>query len=695
MVAAPRDVLITGMGAVSALGAGQEALWDAVASGRDGIAPLLRFPTAAFRVRTGAVVAACATAESIEGADALELCRRFAHAAIAEALRDAGLPDPRVRRERIALVLGTGAGGPRQPVHEIADELARSFGFAGPCLTVSNACSSSTAALGVGRDLLAMRAADVVIAGGSDVLSPEVFAGFHALGVLSPERCAPFSLPAGTTMGEGAGFLVLERAPEARARGARTRAALGGYALSGDAFHETSPDPTGSGIERAVRGAIADASLSADAIGYVNAHGSGTAANDPAEWRGIQRALDASARALPVSSTKGALGHAQGAAGALEAIVTLLAREHGMAPPTLNYSGPRPFAPADPIGQPLPRACEWTHALSVNSAFGGANAAMVLSRDETTRPTPERRQVAVLGAGGVGAWGHDGPLPIRADRAALRGRVPPFAIERLVRTADPRGLDPLSRYLIAAAHLAMADAGSAYGASAGERTGLFVAANRPSPHSTEEFYGSISTRGLPGLSAPAFTRIVLNAAAGFCSKVLGLRGPLSTLSCGPGGALLAMALAAEYVATHADADRIVVGGAGEAAASDDAPAGDGAVCVVLGAGAPSGNGAAARNGKGADARNGNRAAGIRLAGWGIAGYGALDDAVTRAGGTDDAGPTFREADWRAEPACGEDALAPALAFAAALRALRAGEAREALVTSDPHGATTVALRLTR
>ena len=690
MRAACRDVVVSGMGAVCALGRGQEALWKAIEEGRDGIEPIRRFSTDGFRVRTGAVVADCASLVTLDPNSTERLCRGFAEDAALEAMRDAGVERSGALPARMGLVFGTGLGGLGRPIHLLAEDLARRLGLRGPCLTVSTACSSSTGAIGVARDLLANDAVDLVLAGGSDVLSPEVFAGFHALGVLSPAKCAPFSRPLGTTMGEGAGFVVLERASSARERGARVRVFVSGYGLSGDAFHETSPDPTGSGVERAVRGALADAALTPGDIGYVNVHGSGTEANDPSEWRGIQRGLGQRALQLPLSSTKGALGHAQGAAGVLEAIVTVLAMEHGVVPPTLHYAGPRPHSPADPVGEPRPRALVYEHALCLNSAFGGANAAVILSRSGRVRGAAPRRPVNLAGVGLVGPYGLGVRQFLDAGRRgdAAQGRVPPFSFEQIVPTAESRGLDPMSRFLTASAALSLADAGVPRRGRTGDRIGLFVGASRPSPSSAREFRQSIEERGLRGLSAAAFTRIVLNAPAGFCSKLLSLRGPLTTITTGPGSGLVAIALAAEFLSTREEVDWIVAGAASEQdpGGPGDAsrPGAEGAACMTLGAGPALGSGAAE--------------AGVRVEGWGFAGRGGLSDAIARARCSPGAAPAgaealFSESDWVVGEPGSEDPVASALACAAAVLALQEGGVERALVTSSADRATTVALLL--
>ncbi|HSQ60236.1 MAG TPA: beta-ketoacyl-[acyl-carrier-protein] synthase family protein [Acidobacteriota bacterium] len=701
---ARRDAVITGLGAVCAVAPDSESLWDAVASGRNGIGPIRRFPVESFRARNGAIVESCADPSAAEALGSDGLCRRFAVEAATEAIRDAGLDRLRVARDRIGFVFGTGLGGSRQAIDVLAGGVADDLDLRGPRIVVSTACSSSTCALGLARDLLAMGAADYVVAGGADVLSAEVFAGFHALGVLSPAKCAPFSHPFGTTLGEGAGFVVLEREEVAARRGASRRAVFSGYGLSGDAFHETSPDPTGAGVERALRGALRDARLAEDSIGYVNAHGSGTEANDPAECRGIRRGLGAHARRIPISSTKGTIGHAQGAAGVLEAIVTILAMEHGVAPSTQNFAGPRPHAPEDPVGGPCPRAWPYEHALCLNAAFGGANAAVVLSRSPRASSVANPRPLAIFGVGLVGPWGCgiEAFEPWREHDPPASRRVPPFDLRPFLPRADPRGLDPMSRFLLTAAALALGDAGVEPHGEVRDRTGLFVGATTPSPESVSAFHRSIRDRGLSGLSASAFARIVLNAPGGFCSKLLSLRGPHATITTGNGSGLAAVVLAAEYMSARDDVDWIVAGGVHEAPNESIEGMGDrsgaaleGASCLVIGDGrAPAGDG---------------RAPAIRIAGWGVAGPGRSADAVERAraaarGGENGARVTPAAEGLFAASDDGrngrndrddEGAVRSAAACARAVLALRRGSAERALVVSDSDHGSSIAVLLTR
>ena len=665
-----RDAVITGLGAVCALAEDCEQLWSAVTECRSGIGPIQRFSTDGFEVGLGALVERCNVPQGATRDLTGNLCRRFATQALREAMRSASLHGASVPPDRIAFVFGTGIADLAGTVHEIAEEVADDCGLGGPRLTISTACSSSTAAIGLGRDLLMMGAADVVIAGGSDVLTPEVFAGFHALGVLSPGKCAPFSRPAGTTLGEGAGFLVLERQTHAASRSAAVLAGLVGYGLSGDGWHETSPDPKGAGVERAIRAALRDATLDAADVEYVNVHGSGTEANDLSEWLGIQRALGGRARAIPVSSTKGALGHAQGAAGVLETIVLLLARARDLVPPTLNFSTPRPHAPPDSVPGPAPRAARWSYALKLNSAFGGSNATLLVSRSASPRPSVQRAPVCLLGFGGVGPNGSgDDAFPTRARGHGEGARVAAsFVFEDVLPDTDPRGLDPMSRFLTAAAALSLRDAGLPIRGALRDRTGLFVGQLRGSPASITTFQRSIEERGLTQLSPSAFARIVLNAAAGACSKLLSLRGPLSAFTTGEGSGLAAIVLAAELLGTRHDVDAMVAGGCDEHAPPSIGETPDydeGAACVAL------------ANARGIAHATSPPAAWMQA--WAVLGPGQLRAAIERVTSVVATGArisTVRVEDMAAGP--GANA---ALALAKAARTLRGGGTELALVTS--------------
>jgi 3-oxoacyl-[acyl-carrier-protein] synthase II len=677
-------VIITGRGAVSAHGVGVHALRDALMSGREGIDAIRRFETANFGVRTGATVPEFAGSDFAAWSSE-ELCVAFARAAAREAWLDAGFEFPPADPTRVALVNGTTFGGPDGGIPKVTTAVAKHLGIEGPQLTVCTACSSSTNAIGVGRELLLDGIADVVVAGGVDALFAEVFAGFHALGVLNRERCSPFSQSIGTSLGEGAGFLILESRTHANQRGMRSGLSITGFGSSGDAYHETTSDPTGSGVARALRGAIADAGLAPEKIGYVKAHGTGTAANDPAEWRGIQTALGAHAEQVPVSSLKASIGHGQAAAGALECIGTAEGMDRGVLFPTMHFSAPRRDCPTDPLGDAEPRIQEIDHAVCLNSAFGGSNAALVLSRDAAEFER-ERRIVRILGIGCVTPFG-----------AGLTGSgVGGAAIEPeladLVPSADPRGLDPAARYLTEAAALALQDADLVPRGKLRDQIGLFVGMTRPSTESMQAFSDSIEERGLEKLSANAFSRVVVNASGGSCSKFLGLRGPHLTMSSGLGSGLTALVLAAQSLAMRNDASYMVAAGVDELLGTKSSTAeSEGAGCLLLGAGDESKDG-------------------IVVRGWGIAAAmtpdRAIESALARARLSRDsidlvsvcgsnvldgfegiAVVTLPTILANAESASGSWGCVQAF------NALRNGEARTALVVSDEGGSLSAAVVL--
>jgi 3-oxoacyl-[acyl-carrier-protein] synthase II len=326
---------------------------------------------------------------------------RLALAAAAEACRHAGLEGS--LRERTALAVGTTTGGMGDteeayrrrragsdrrfrlsrfvgtPQSTAGAVVSQALGVFGPRLTLSTACSSSALALGVAADLVRRGDAPVALVVGTDAFCRLTCAGFGALQAVDPEPCRPFDRGRrGLSLGEGAGALVLERRDHAQARGATVLALLRGWGVSADAHHVTAPDPDGRGAETALRAALTAADLSADRIDYVNAHGSGTRQNDAVEVAVLRRVFGARLGALPVSSSKSQIGHTLGAAGALEAIATVVALTHGVVPPTVSLREPEwpdlDFVPV--AGRRSPLAV----AASSSYGFGGHDVTLILSR---------------------------------------------------------------------------------------------------------------------------------------------------------------------------------------------------------------------------------------------------------------------------------------------------------------------------
>ncbi|MEO8198152.1 MAG: beta-ketoacyl-[acyl-carrier-protein] synthase family protein [Thermoanaerobaculia bacterium] len=397
-------IAITGLGAVSGYGAGTAALWKGLASGTSAIGPFSRFEHARFRTQfaseAGEPAATAGPARS-------SIADRFALAAAREALAQAGLPS-QLDDLSCGIYFGSSTGGMFESESYFADLLgeprrasrigrltaqqtcspgetvARAHGVRGPVQTVASACASAT--LAMGNALAALRAGDidVAIAGGSDSLCRLTYAGFNSLRAVDPKACRPFRAEReGMSIGEGAAVLVLESAASASARGARVLGWLVGAGASCDAHHMTAPDPQGAGIARAVEAALADASLSADDIDFVNVHGTGTPHNDAAEANMLRAVFGERLSTLPLTSSKGAIGHYLGAAGAIEAVATMLCFLHGAVHPTPGEGAVDPAMNLDlVIGRPRPVPGA-RFALSTNLAFGGTNAAIILGSGQT------------------------------------------------------------------------------------------------------------------------------------------------------------------------------------------------------------------------------------------------------------------------------------------------------------------------
>jgi 3-oxoacyl-[acyl-carrier-protein] synthase II len=576
------------MGVASPIGVGCAAFWESIAAGRHAIRPVERFETSDYDVHVAAALSVASMAE-IRGRErehAADPCAALAIVAAREALAASRLLD-RVASARVAVVLGTSAGGlssrsayeltpedeaarrhellERSAFHLQTAAVARALGIDGPRLTVSTACASSVHALIHARALLAAGRADAVLVGGVDVLVEELFAGFAAMGAMSTAACAPFSEPIGMNVGEGAAFLVVEVDAEASEDGEERAQVLGvidGLGASADAFHATAPEPTGAGIARAIVAAMSDAEIAAPDVGYVNAHGTGTDANDVVECRALRLALGPRADEIPVSSTKGYFGHALGAAGMLEIVATVLAMREGVVPPTLHHRGDRGGGPKDPVATGTPRPHDHGHALSLSLAFGGTNGVAAISRStarrlpRTARPPRDRDGVVVLGVSTLAAHGSGDPtsalelLP-KAERPAL---VPDAALDEALRGHDRRGFDRCTELALGAATLALRDSGLRLRGALRDRAGIVAGAPRLAWGSADAFWGSIRARGYARASAPAFSGLVMNAPAGAVSRALGLRNVLSVVAAGTCSALAAFVAAADLLSTRSDVD---------------------------------------------------------------------------------------------------------------------------------------------
>jgi len=403
--AAPHpEIAVTGLGCVTALGENTTSTWDALCAGRSARAPLTAIAVEGCRVTEGAQAALPIWPPWPEKAlRRLSRSARLALPAVHQALAGAGLLDARglCLLPRLEMSVSTTACGMEKgeeflralwgkpPRTGQSSRVAQyqsqaqigaihdAFGFDGPVMTVANACAGGGNAIGHAADLIRTGMAEIVLAGGYEALSELVFAGFDGLQSLAPEACRPFDRGRrGLMLGEGAAFLVLEKASHARARGANILGYFAGYGHTTDTHHLTQPAPDGAPLERAMRRALEQSNLHASQIGYVNAHGTGTPFNDGAEAQAFHRVFGSGQTKL--SSTKAALGHTLGAAGAIEAVLCLLALQTGQLPPQINLLDPEPLLAEDLVAHGEKSAL--SAAMSVNLGFGGSNAAVIFTR---------------------------------------------------------------------------------------------------------------------------------------------------------------------------------------------------------------------------------------------------------------------------------------------------------------------------
>lgn len=403
----PRRVVVTGLGVISALGPDCPAFWQALSQGHCGIAPIESVDRGLLRFENGAEVRGFEPGAHFDPAQValLDPFAQFAVVSAREAVRDAGLDAGYELGDRTAIITGSCVGGqstqeegfgflyregrsrlppytvPRVMANAGASQIALENGITGPAFTVASACSSSNHAIGLAFHMVRHGMAERALAGGSE--APFSFGhlkAWEAIRAVSPDTCRPFSRDRrGMILGEGGAMLVLEPLDAARSRGAAIHAEIVGFGMSSDSHHITQPSPDGAA--RAMQAALADGDLRPEQIEYINAHGTGTAANDPAEARAIHQLFGPHAKRLAVSATKSLHGHALGAAGALEAVATILALRNGLLPPTANFAEPDPECDLDVVPNTA-RPAAVVYALSNSFAFGGLNAVLAFRRWE-------------------------------------------------------------------------------------------------------------------------------------------------------------------------------------------------------------------------------------------------------------------------------------------------------------------------
>jgi len=413
MVEGLQRVVVTGLGAVTPIGNTVADYWTGLTSGRNGVASITLFDASAHACRFAAEVKDFDPSGYLEAKEAKRWDRfcKFGVVAAKQALADAGLEINESNAERIGISIGSGVGGlltMETQAHVLADKgpgrvspftvpmmipnmatglAAIALGAKGPSSAVATACAAGSNAIGDAFRILQLGKADAMICGGAEsAITPLGVAGFASAKALSFRNDDPATASRpfdrerdGFVIGEGAGILVLETLAHAQARGATVLAELVGYGTTCDAHHITAPTPGGVGGAAAIKLALADAGLAPENVGYVNAHGTSTPANDSNETAAIKSALGARALQIPVSSTKSMTGHLLGGSGGIEAVASVLAIRHGVVPPTINYANPDPDCDLDVVPNTA-REATLDAVLSNSFGFGGHNVCLAFRR---------------------------------------------------------------------------------------------------------------------------------------------------------------------------------------------------------------------------------------------------------------------------------------------------------------------------
>ncbi|MCM1165956.1 MAG: beta-ketoacyl-[acyl-carrier-protein] synthase family protein [Lachnospiraceae bacterium] len=530
-----RRVVVTGLGLVCALGENVGECWSAAVNGVTGIREVKSVNTDGCYANVGAEVAAASSELSGEDYDRSSLlCIKAA----GEALADAGYEVSEENSDRIGVIVGNCVGGAasidkyftdelkngggnksdilKMPAAAIANNVAKHFGLNGTTANIVNACAAGTISLAYAADLIRAGKADAFVAGGSDSFSSLAFAGFHALHALDERSCSPFNRSSGITLGEGAGVLIIESYEHAKARGAKIYCEVLGSGVSSDAHHITAPDPEGKGQMLAINRAIANSGLTPNDIDYINAHGTGTAKNDEAEFLSLHTIFDGNDH-LSVSSTKSMTGHCLGAAGSIEAVLTVKAVCENAVPPTVGYAEEdlgtlKEKAGAIDFVPNTKRERTINYAASNSFAFGGNNASIVFAKEP--REIPDRTNGDKIYVTGIGGFITKGRVDITADDYKRYG----------IKMAFYRKLDRFSQLQLLSGMQALDDAKITVSEENERDIGIVVGTADGPMTEIVGFQKNVIENGTANGSAFSFPNTVYNAAGGYFSIFAGIKG---------------------------------------------------------------------------------------------------------------------------------------------------------------------------
>lgn len=526
-------IVVTGLGLVCGIGGNVEECWRNALGGVSGIKPVQRFDTAACYAHMGAEVRLSDPALCEENLDrSARLCIRAAR----EALDDAGL-DP-FGSERVGVILGSCVGGaasidkyysgegdasdiPKMSASALANSVARYFHLNGPTATIVNACAAGTMSLSYACTLIRAGKADAFVAGGADSFSSLAFSGFHALHALDADVCSPFNRSEGITLGEGSGVLMIESYEHAVQRGAKIYCEILGSGVASDAYHITAPRPDGEGQMTAIRRALARSGVAPTEIDYINAHGTGTAKNDEAEFLSLHTIFDGSNR-LSVSSTKSMTGHCLGAAGSIEAVLTVKAVSEDAVLPTTGFADddlPTLYEKAGDLDfvTNTGRRKPVRFAMSNSFAFGGTDASIIFSGEHrAVQPAPAREPIYVTGVGKVIG------RAVNITSADFKAQG--------IKMAFYRKLDRFSQLQLLSGVAAVQSANLTIDKENESEVGIIIGTADGPMKEIAEFQKNAIANGVEKGSAFAFPNTVYNAAGGYLSIFTGAKGYNATIS---------------------------------------------------------------------------------------------------------------------------------------------------------------------
>lgn len=551
--------VITGLGIICPVGNDVKESWDSIQAGKSGLGVVKSIDTEGCYANLGGEVF-CDELPAPQYDRSARLCIKAAE----EAISDAGLSEQRAGEAGV--IVGSCIGGavsideyltaqkegkeddsriPNMAASSIANSAAAYLGLNGVTANIVNACAAGTMSIAYACDLIRSGSGDIFLAGGTDPFSSLAFAGFHALHALSEEPCSPLNHSHGITLGEGSGILVVEEYEHAVARGAKIYCEVAGYGVNCDAYHITAPDPSGEGQMDVIRRALSSAEVTPSEIAYVNAHGTGTAKNDEAEFLSLHTIFDGTD--VSVSSTKSMTGHCLGAAGAVEAVFTVKAVSEDILPPTIGYSEEDKVALKEKAGDldfvaNDSRKKEIPMAMSNSFAFGGTNASIIFAKEAKQHEEAPKEKLYITGFGQVLSAKEDPSAKVATVALDMKDFT-----DRGVKLGVFRKLDKFSQLQLVSGIDALKSADVTVSEENERRIGTIIGTSAGPVTEVSNFQKNICEKGATAGSAFTFPNTVYNAAGGHFSIFTKTKGYCATVANGTQAGLQSVAYACDVL----------------------------------------------------------------------------------------------------------------------------------------------------